>query len=52
MAANYHITIVEDATEAFGSCWLDNLADHLGCLAAFFTGNKIITTGGGGYDCN
>lgn len=49
LAAQYHLTIVEDATEALGSYYDKTHAGsfgEFGCLS--FNGNKIITTGGGG----
>ncbi|MEM6376689.1 MAG: LegC family aminotransferase [Bacteroidota bacterium] len=45
----FHLTIVEDSTEALGSYYKGQHAGtfgKLGCLS--FNGNKIITTGGGG----
>ena len=54
IAAEYHLTVVEDATEAMGSFWKTGryagrhagTAGHLGVFS--FNANKIITTGGGG----
>jgi len=49
LAAQYHIPIVEDSTEALGSYYRQKHAGSFGlfgCLS--FNGNKIITTGGGG----
>lgn len=54
IAKVYHLKIVEDATEALGSCYLDGkyrdkYAGTLGTMGVYsFNGNKIITTGGGG----
>ena len=48
-AAEFELTVIEDATESLGSRYkgrmVGNLGD-IGCLS--FNGNKIITTGGGG----
>lgn len=49
IADKYHISIVEDATEALGSTYKGKPAGSFGifgCLS--YNGNKIITTGGGG----
>ena len=49
IATKYHLSIVEDSTEALGSTYKGKHAGtfgKLGCLS--FNGNKIITTGGGG----
>lgn len=49
IAAEYHLDIVEDATEALGSYYKGRHSGSFGkfgCLS--FNGNKIITTGGGG----
>jgi perosamine synthetase len=46
---NYHITVIEDATESLGSTYKNQPAGSFGlfgCLS--YNGNKIITTGGGG----
>lgn len=47
---NYHIKLIEDASEALGS--YDEYGDHIGkvgLISTFsFNGNKTITTGGGG----
>ena len=54
IAKVYHLKILEDATEALGSCYLDGkyrdkYAGTLGTMGVYsFNGNKIITTGGGG----
>jgi perosamine synthetase len=45
----YHLVVIEDATEALGSYYNGKHAGGFGlfgCLS--FNGNKIITTGGGG----
>lgn len=54
IAEKYHITVIEDATEALGTCYSQGryagkyagTIGHFGCFS--FNGNKIITTGGGG----
>ena len=54
IAENYHITVIEDATEALGTKYTEGkykgkFAGTIGDFGAFsFNGNKIITTGGGG----
>ena len=54
IAETYHLFVIEDATEALGTCYTSGpLAGHyagtIGHFGAFsFNGNKIITTGGGG----
>ncbi|NCD41999.1 MAG: LegC family aminotransferase [Bacteroidia bacterium] len=54
IAQEYHLTVVEDATEALGSVITDGRSRgcHAGTVGDFgcysFNGNKIITTGGGG----
>ncbi len=54
IARQYHLSVIEDATEALGSHYLKGefagkMAGTLGDFGAFsFNGNKIITTGGGG----
>ena len=53
-AEKYHITVIEDATEALGTHYTEGryagrYAGTIGHFGAFsFNGNKIITTGGGG----
>ncbi|NBH74046.1 aminotransferase DegT [Clostridiaceae bacterium] len=53
-AGRYGLKVIEDATEALGSCCLTGAyrgkyAGTIGDYGAFsFNGNKIITTGGGG----
>lgn len=54
IAQEYHLKIIEDATEALGSHFVTGkyagkMAGTIGDYGAFsFNGNKIITTGGGG----
>lgn len=54
IACQYHLSVVEDATEALGTCYTEGrfagkYAGTIGDFGAFsFNGNKIITTGGGG----
>lgn len=54
IARKYNIKVIEDATEALGTKYLDGVfsgkyAGTIGDFGAFsFNGNKIITTGGGG----
>jgi len=54
LAEQYHLTVIEDATEALGSViergrYAGKLAGSIGHAGVFsFNGNKIITTGGGG----
>lgn len=54
IAKKYHLYVVEDATEALGSVYLEGkyagrMAGTIGDFGAYsFNGNKIITTGGGG----
>ncbi len=53
-AAKFNITVIEDATEALGTCYTvgkyagkyAGTIGNFGCYS--FNGNKIITTGGGG----
>lgn len=53
-AERYHLTVIEDATEALGTTvttgkYQGKFAGTIGDYGAFsFNGNKIITTGGGG----
>lgn len=53
-AKKYHLKVIEDATEALGSKYIEGslkgkYAGTIGDFGAFsFNGNKIITTGGGG----
>jgi perosamine synthetase len=49
LAAEYHLQVIEDATESLGSTYRGRMCGGLapiGCLS--FNGNKIVTTGGGG----
>ena len=49
IAETYHLTILEDSTEAIGSYFKGKHAGSFGKLGTFsYNGNKIITTGGGG----
>lgn len=50
IAAKYHLKVIEDATEALGSCDANGkFAGTIGDIGVYsFNGNKIITTGGGG----
>lgn len=54
VAEEYHLRVIEDATEALGSCYSSGryagkYAGTIGDFGAYsFNGNKIITTGGGG----
>ncbi len=49
LANRYHLTVVEDSTEALGSYYNGKHAGSFGLLGTFsYNGNKIITTGGGG----
>lgn len=54
IANKYNIKVIEDATEALGTCYMDGpfkgmYAGTIGDFGAYsFNGNKIITTGGGG----
>ena len=49
LAAQYHLRVIEDATESLGSYFMGKHSgtfSRMGCFS--FNGNKIITTGGGG----
>lgn len=54
LADHYKLKVIEDATEALGTCYTEGryagkYAGTIGDFGAFsFNGNKIITTGGGG----
>ncbi len=49
LARERRLAVIEDATEALGSCYKGRAAGSLGHLGVLsFNGNKIITTGGGG----
>lgn len=49
LAGQYHLEIIEDATESLGARYRGMMVGTRGSLACFsFNGNKLITTGGGG----
>lgn len=49
ICSQYHLTILEDSTEALGSYYKGKHSGTFGKLGTFsYNGNKIITTGGGG----
>ncbi len=49
LCQEYHLTIIEDATESLGSYYKNKHTGHFGDVAVIsFNGNKIVTTGGGG----
>lgn len=54
IARQYHLWVIEDATEALGTYYTDSIyegkyAGTIGDIGVYsFNGNKIITTGGGG----
>lgn len=49
LCSQYHLPLVEDATESLGSQYHQQHTGAIGRVAAIsFNGNKIITTGGGG----
>jgi perosamine synthetase len=49
LACKYELLVVEDAAEALGTRYKNQLAGGLGSLGCTsFNGNKLITTGGGG----
>ncbi len=49
LAKQYHLTVIEDSTEALGSYYKGKHAGSFGLMGTFsYNGNKIITTGGGG----
>ncbi len=49
LAREYHLAVIEDATESLGARYHGRRVGALGDVACFsFNGNKIITTGGGG----
>lgn len=49
LAADYHLDVVEDATESLGTYYKGKHTGSFGKMGCFsFNGNKIITTGGGG----
>ena len=48
-AKKYDLIVIEDAAEAIGARYKDQMVGTLGDIGCFsFNGNKIITTGGGG----
>ena len=49
LAKQYHLTVIEDSTEALGSYYKGKHSGSFGLMGTFsYNGNKIITTGGGG----
>ena len=49
LAQQYHIKLIEDATESLGSYFSEKHTGTFGLAGCFsFNGNKIITSGGGG----
>ena len=49
IAAQYGLSVIEDAAESLGSLYKNRMTGTLASLAAIsFNGNKTITTGGGG----
>jgi len=48
LANEFHLAVVEDATEGLGSYYKGRHAGTFGIGCLSFNGNKIITTGGGG----
>jgi perosamine synthetase len=49
LAATYHLTVIEDSTEALGATFKGKHAGTFGLLGtSSFNGNKLISTGGGG----
>ncbi|HCF64446.1 MAG TPA: DegT/DnrJ/EryC1/StrS aminotransferase [Chitinophagaceae bacterium] len=49
LADQFHLTVIEDSTEALGSYYKGKHAGSMGLMGTFsYNGNKIITTGGGG----
>jgi perosamine synthetase len=49
LAKEFHLKVIEDATESLGASYKNQPVGSLGDMAAFsFNGNKLITTGGGG----
>ena len=56
ICSRHGVPIIEDASEALGARWTSGrfanrhvgTVGRIGCFS--FNGNKIITTGGGGYD--
>lgn len=54
IANQYHLVVIEDATEALGTCYTEGIYEgqYAGTIGDYgvysYNGNKIITTGGGG----
>lgn len=49
LAAEFGLSVIEDATESLGATYKGRCSGALGHLGCFsFNGNKILTTGGGG----
>jgi perosamine synthetase len=49
ISKEFHLTVIEDATESLGSSFNRKHSGRFGTFGCFsFNGNKIITTGGGG----
>jgi len=49
MCSEHDIPVIEDAAEAIGASHIGRPAGSFGTIAAFsFSGNKLVTTGGGG----
>lgn len=49
IADKYHLSVIEDSTEALGSYYKERHAGTFGRMGTFsFNGNKIVSTGGGG----
>jgi len=49
LARDWHLTLIEDASESLGSTWNGRPSGGIGHLGGFsFNGNKIVTCGGGG----
>ena len=49
LSQEFHLTVLEDSTEALGSTFQGKHAGTFGLMGTFsYNGNKIITTGGGG----
>ena len=49
LAAQYHLKVIEDASESLGSRYRQRPTGSIGHIGCFsFNGNKIVTTGGGG----
>ncbi|MCW3102490.1 MAG: hypothetical protein JWO09_930 [Bacteroidetes bacterium] len=49
LASEFHLALIEDATESLGSTYKEKHSGRFGRFGCFsYNGNKIITTGGGG----